>query len=91
VGVWKYVTVVFDGSQSTDATKLKIYLNGAPATVNYDLTMPTSIPTPPTAFSATFGTIVNLNSFMNGALDDVRIYNRALSATEVAKLYNLGR
>lgn len=27
----------------------------------------------------------------NGGMDDVRIYNRALSATEVAQLYNLGR
>jgi hypothetical protein len=27
----------------------------------------------------------------NGAIDDVRIYNRVLSATEVKQLYNLGR
>ncbi len=27
----------------------------------------------------------------NGSLDDVRIYNRALSATEVRQLYNMGR
>lgn len=27
----------------------------------------------------------------NGGMDDVRIYNRALSATEVVQLYNLGR
>ena len=26
-----------------------------------------------------------------GSLDDVRIYNRALSATEVQQLYNAGR
>jgi hypothetical protein len=29
--------------------------------------------------------------FFNGSLDDVRIYNRALSATEVKQLYNLGK
>jgi hypothetical protein len=27
----------------------------------------------------------------NGQLDDVRIYNRALSASEVKQLYNAGR
>ena len=27
----------------------------------------------------------------NGSLDDVRVYNRALSAAEVLQLYNLGR
>lgn len=29
--------------------------------------------------------------FLEGSLDDMRLYNRALSATEVANLYNLGR
>ena len=28
--------------------------------------------------------------YANGLIDDVRIYNRALSATEVKQLYNLG-
>ena len=27
----------------------------------------------------------------NGLMDDIRIYNRALSATEVRQLYNMGR
>ncbi|MFA6432514.1 MAG: LamG domain-containing protein [Candidatus Paceibacterota bacterium] len=31
------------------------------------------------------------NSYFNGSIDDVRVYNRALSATEVAQLYNIGR
>jgi len=30
------------------------------------------------------------NGYFNGSMDDVRIYNRALSATEVRQLYNLG-
>lgn len=29
--------------------------------------------------------------YFNGALDDIRIYNRVLSATEVKQLYNLGK
>ena len=31
-----------------------------------------------------------IESCAKGKIDDVRIYNRALSATEVKKLYNLG-
>src|SRR3989344_5847651 len=31
-----------------------------------------------------------LSAFFNGTIDDVRIYNRALSATEIKQLYNLG-
>jgi hypothetical protein len=30
-------------------------------------------------------------NFFTGNLDDVRIYNRALSATEVKQLYNMGK
>jgi len=33
----------------------------------------------------------NAGSPWNGSIDDVRIYNRALSATEVKRLYNMGR
>ena len=52
-----------------------------------------------TAFSATFSkdTTVRIgNSTVfdeptYGGLDDVRIYSRALSATEVKQLYNAGR
>lgn len=31
------------------------------------------------------------SDYLNGKLDDVRIYNRALSAQEIQRLYNLGR
>ena len=31
------------------------------------------------------------NNFFDGLIDDVRIYNRALSATEIKRLYNMGK
>ncbi|HXK31646.1 MAG TPA: LamG-like jellyroll fold domain-containing protein [Candidatus Paceibacterota bacterium] len=34
---------------------------------------------------------VGLNNFFDGSIDDVRIYNRALSPEEVKRLYNMGR
>jgi hypothetical protein len=34
---------------------------------------------------ATFG------DYMDGSIDDVRIYNRALSAQEVQQLYSMGK
>jgi len=37
------------------------------------------------------GVAASGNSTMNGLLDDLRIYNRALSATEVKQLYSAGR
>lgn len=32
-----------------------------------------------------------VDSYLDGSIDDVRIYNRALSATEIANLYNVGK
>ena len=37
------------------------------------------------------GVAASGNSTMNGLLDDLRIYNRALSTTEVKQLYSAGR
>ncbi len=33
----------------------------------------------------------NGSDFFRGTIDDVRIYNRVLSAAEIKQLYNLGR
>jgi hypothetical protein len=33
----------------------------------------------------------NTSAAFNGDIDEVRLYNRALSADEVAALYNMGR
>src|ERR1035438_7724046 len=55
------------------------YVNGAPT--------PNSTTTSPSAPSAfTIGSQTGIR-FFNGAIDDVRIYNRALPANEVAELY----
>ncbi len=37
------------------------------------------------------GIMSNGSFYFPGTIDDVRIYNRALSASEVKQLYNLGR
>jgi hypothetical protein len=33
----------------------------------------------------------SLSNYFSGSMDDVRIYNRALSADEIKRLYNMGR
>jgi len=55
------------------------YVNGV-ATPNSTTTTPTT----PTAFR--IGSNIGLR-FFNGAIDDVRVYNRALASNEVAQLY----
>jgi hypothetical protein len=81
-GAWTHVAVVFRGT-SGDAT---LYLNGnairtAPLTYNpvpgtEPLRIGTTVGADPDGFGSFYGTI-----------DDVRIYERALSASEVRSLY----
>lgn len=69
----------------------QLYIDGKPDTGNgsgWNYT-----PSPITVTTRTFGTF-NINGnrfgFLNGNIDDVRTYNRALSAQEVKQLYQLG-
>ncbi len=76
--VWNYYTCVYNGSA------ILAYVNGVSSGS-------------PTTVGAIVGTtndiIIGLNYFANywnGTIDDVRIYNRALSPAEINASYNLG-
>ncbi|HPD45595.1 MAG TPA: immunoglobulin domain-containing protein [Anaerohalosphaeraceae bacterium] len=78
VGQWEHYVVSFDG------TTVVIYLNGAEiARGNF-------------SFGAVTDATVNIGSSdswngFNGAIDEVVIWNRAITAEEVGKLYNGGK
>lgn len=86
--VLTHLTAVFDASTQT----MKIYVNGAevPASLIESNTVSTFF----NGSSPTFlGTRVEASSyveFFKGLLDEVQIYNRALSATEIQNIYNAG-
>jgi len=66
---------------------IKIYLNGElKGTNTYTGGIPLAVHS---AYLAVDG-YLGETFFLNGSLDDVRIYNRALSPTEIKSLYNLG-
>ncbi len=88
-GQWQHWAGVFDNSLG--ANKHRIYLNGVQqSTTNFGSP---DIITSTGASTANFeiGDNNALNRFLNGSLDDVRVCNRALSAQEIQKLYQLGR
>jgi hypothetical protein len=67
-----------------DGTTLRLYINGSQvATGNYAGLTPVATPI---RYIGDVYNIANQNT-MTGALDDVRLYNRALSATEIAQQY----
>ena len=83
VGVWTHVVVVRSSS-----TTFTIYVNGISKTVTMTNADAVSLPS---LSAITIGNNTVWNDYFAGSIDDVRIYNRALSATEVTQLYHLGR
>jgi hypothetical protein len=81
-GVWYHVAATYDGNQSV------LYVNGvaeASATPGFALDYDT---TP--LFIGTTGTWSPYLNMLDGLIDEVSIYNRALSAGEIAAIYNAG-
>jgi hypothetical protein len=79
LNMWYHVAVVANG------TSITFYVNGAPdGTITGTWTNDNNVAINIGAMTA--GTLY----FFNGIIDDVRVYNRALSASEVQQLYGLG-
>jgi hypothetical protein len=81
------VTVTYDGSLAL-ANRFVIYANGVNVTSGsiVDGTIGNVSST-----DTRIGSDGNFSTFFPGVIDDARFYNRALSATEVADLYNMGK
>ncbi len=77
---WTYITVTYESSSQT----VNIYYNGnfensgtIPITNDFDGVQ-----------LITIGSISGIGSFWNGTIDEVRVYNRSLSSSEIRELYN---
>ncbi len=83
VGEWTHVAVTYDGSSK--AAGLKIFLNGeaAPVAIVRDQLTRNS----GSANAFTFGERVRDSGFRNGAVDEIRIYTRPITALEVRALH----
>lgn len=90
---WMFVTVVFDGTQTGNTNRIKIYTNGVQRTLtagDCNGTIPSS--TTNSTSNVVIGDSADASRNIDGVtMDEVRIYNRALSASEIKQLYNMGR
>lgn len=95
-GIWYNIVGVFDGTQATDSTKVKIYLNGSQLTLNNFANAPMATkvigPGMTNNIPIWIGTLqtAQASRTLNGSLDEVGIWNRALTSDEVRLLYNNG-
>lgn len=82
---WEHLCCIFDSAENL----MKFYINGkqvgsrSPVTSLYSTTQPMVI-------GSRIKTAVNYDLNFNGAIDDVRIYNRALTENEILELYAEG-
>jgi concanavalin A-like lectin/glucanase superfamily protein/putative esterase len=79
---WYHVAVTYDGTLAL-ASRVNVYVNG----VRDKTAGETSASIPNYGSSLTLGKLGGTTSYFAGSLDDVRIYNRALTATEVSSLF----
>lgn len=84
---WAHVVAVFDGSGVSDATRAKVYINGIQQSMTFTGTIAASLAD--TTAPVELGQVAYAHSMLPGLLDEVRIYNSALTASEVQTLYNL--
>ncbi|NUN08494.1 MAG: VCBS repeat-containing protein [Ignavibacteriaceae bacterium] len=74
---WYYITATYDGINTG-----KIYINGQLSSSSASIT-----PVLPNSTNTLLGKSAYNSNYLLGAIDDIRIYNRLLTATEVDSLY----
>ena len=86
--VWHHVCVTYDGGQATDADKVKLYVNGSAVTVgSWNAAVPSSLPNN-TLYGWQFGRRIDATGPSKHDMDEIRVYDRALSASDVSQLYS---
>lgn len=87
-GDWHHVMFTYDGSGSTNADKLKLYIDGSyVAFSSFSGTIATTVP----SITNWYLGKGSYNAYFNGQLDEFSVWNStALSATDVSALYGLG-
>ena len=81
MGAWQHVTFSFSSGVVTG------YINGAPVGLLAN-TFTSGISLPSSQYGLYIGTDAGQSNFAKGLIDDVRIYNRAMTAAEVSSLYS---
>jgi hypothetical protein len=82
---WHHLVVVFDGAATGNSNRLKAWFDGSAVSLTFTGTIPSGIGSPT---SLQIGrTFSQVNQFSLGRVDDYRIWNQALDATDAAALY----
>ncbi|WP_396144497.1 LamG-like jellyroll fold domain-containing protein [Flavobacterium sp.] len=88
INSWNLYTITYTSSDGSDLTNCKIYINGVLQSTSQNSTL-YNINTI-NGINMVFGSSILFypNQFFNGKLDDIGIWNRALTQQEITQLYN---
>lgn len=85
---WYHVAMVFDGTQTGDSNRLKIYLNAVAESITFTGAIPATLTSPSADLQA--GAQTALGDYMDGRLDEWGMWADALTSTQIGNLYNSG-
>lgn len=85
-GQWHYATIIYSGNSNRSG--MSMYIDELPAVVGTDSPISSTISNTSTLYLGTSYTAGN--EFLKGYLDNVKLYNRALSGSEIQQLYRIG-
>ena len=83
-GIWHYAVATYDG------LSLKLYIDGVQIASLSTTAIPDHAGTQPVRIGANSISTPPPNGFFTGNVDEVRVWNRALSSSEVSNAYNNG-
>jgi hypothetical protein len=83
---WNHIAMTFDGSQGTNAGKLKGYLNGSPLTLTFAGTIPATTSNDASHQIFRIGRVVGGNFWSTGDFAELGMWQATLTAAEIASL-----
>ncbi len=87
---WHHYTVVFDGGVGKTLSDFKMYADGNLLTNTTYLTGDSYEVNTSNNYPIQIGNLPNSSRYFNGDIDEVKIFNKAITDTEVLNLYNTG-
>ena len=79
LNTWTHVAMVYDGTQNTNATRLRLFVNGVQKALTFSGTIPTT--------TEDNQTPLILGGGVNCQMDDARIWSTAVSGANIAAWY----
>lgn len=85
-GAWHHVAYVYDGTQTGNANRLKVYVDKVQQTLTFTGTIDST--TPAGATGAFIVGDLGSNPSWDGLIDDLRVYTRALTQSDINELFD---